>query len=103
MPDKMLQGLSAAFAHVDPERVTMGQLYSLLYSMRAQQIQSNIEMEALRKEFADYKAETKDIKKAWEASQVLVKMLRGFAIIAVPATAILAITKAVLVKWGLWS
>lgn len=99
MPDKMIQGLSAAFAHVDPERVTMGQLYSLLYSMRAQQIHSNIEMEALRKELS----ELKDVKKAWDASRTLVKAVRSLTILLVPMAALLAIVKAILVKWGLWA
>lgn len=100
--ENMMRGLAEAFSHIDPEKVTNGQIYSLLYSMRAQQIESNVKIEALTQELADHKKELKEIKVAWDTSQNVIKFVKFLGTIGLPVAGVLAIAKFLLGKIGLW-
>lgn len=102
-PDRMMQGLSSAFSHIDPENVSNGQLYSLLYSMRAQQIQSNLELERLRTSLEDHKKELKELKNAWDTATTMVKFVKFLGTVGLPVAGIIAIVKVAMSKLGLWT
>lgn len=95
MPDShnLMAGLGRAFNHIDPEHVTNGQLYSLLYSMHAQQLDAAREMAELRKELAEQKKAMKSITDAWQTSQGMLSFLKMLASIGLPVGIVYGLIK----------
>lgn len=101
-PEDMMQGLAAAFSHIDPEKVTNGQIYSLLYSMRAQQIQHNMQVAELREKIEKQEKNLADLKTAWDTGHNVIKFVKFLGTVGLPVAGVGAILKFIGAKLGLW-
>lgn len=84
MPNSMMSGLGSVFNHIDPEHVSNGQLYSLMYAMHAQQLDASREMRELRAELVQHKKDMAEMTDAWKTAVFLIRMFKIFAAIGIP-------------------
>lgn len=105
MPNRMMTGLGQAFNHIDPEQVSNGQLYSLMYAMHAQQLDNAKDMGLLRDELKShkdelksYKDEMKAIADAWKTTLALLKLIKLLAAIGIPIAVVYGTVKSGIVK-----
>jgi hypothetical protein len=78
--------------HIDPDNVTMGQLYSLILQMRQEQKDTTRELAEVRTEFKAYKDSQKDMLETWSTAKGVLSFLKLLAALGIGVTFI----------WGLF-
>lgn len=85
-------------AHIDPDKVTMGQLYAVILLMRNEQKdtltklqEATDEISDLKTEFSEYKESQKDMLETWSTARGVLKFIKLLAAIGLPVSAILAL------------
>lgn len=101
MTDSMLSGLRPLLEQVDPEHVTNGQLLMLLYSIRAQQIHSNIQIEELKEQIKASDIKQRDMLRTWETSKNVLAFVKMLATLGIPITMLIAGIRLAMSKFGL--
>lgn len=98
MPNSMMTGLGKAFNHIDPEQVSNGQLYSLMYAMHAQQLDASREVQQLREELVQHKRDMNEISEAWKTTLGVLRFMKVLAAIGMPVVLVWGLVKAVSLK-----
>lgn len=101
MSDPMVSGFGPVFDRIDPENVTNGQLLMLLYSIRAQQIHSNMQIEELKEQLKVSEIKQRDMLRTWETSKNVLSFVKMLAALGIPIAVCITGVRFILGKLGL--